>query len=50
MNYKDTHREKAPSNKTSTLSKYMNMEIWVIGTSKQLFMRGSETEAQFSKK
>ena len=39
--YKDTHREKASSNKTSTLSKSMNMDIWVVGTSKQLFIRGS---------
>ena len=38
---KDTHREKVPSKKTSTLSKGMNMDIWVDGTSNQLFMRGS---------
>ena len=24
----------------------MNMDIWVIGTSNQLFMRGSETETK----
>ena len=29
---KGTHREKAPSNKTPTLSKSMNMDIWVVGT------------------
>ena len=38
---KDTHREKAPSNKTPALTKSMNMGIWVIGTSNQLFVRGS---------
>ena len=38
---KDTHREKAASNKTPTLSTSMNMDIWVLGTSNQLFMRGS---------
>ena len=38
---KDTHREKAPSNKTPTLSKNMNIDIWVVGTSNQLFIRGS---------
>ena len=30
---KDTHREKAPSNKTPALSESMNMDIWVVGTS-----------------
>ena len=36
---KDTHRKKkTPSNKTSTLSKSMNMDIWVVGTSNQLFL------------
>ena len=38
---KDTHREKAPSSKTPTLTKSMNMDIWVVGTSNQLFLRGS---------
>ena len=37
----DTHREKTPSNKTSALAKSTNMEIWVAGTSNQLFVRGS---------
>ena len=40
-NFKDTHREKAPSNKTPTLSKIMNIIIWVVGTSNQLIVRGS---------
>ena len=38
---KDTHREKAPSNKTLALTKSRNMDIWVVGTSNQLFIRGS---------
>ena len=33
---KDTHREKALSNKTSILPKSMNMGIWVAGTPNQL--------------
>ena len=37
----DTHREKAPSNKTPALTKSTNMDIWVVGTSNQLFVRGS---------
>ena len=35
----DAHREKAPSNKISALTKSMNMDIWVAGTSDQLFIR-----------
>ena len=38
---KDTHREKAPSNETPTLSKSINMDIWVVDTSNQLFIKGS---------
>ena len=38
---KDTHREKVPSNKTPALTKSTNMGIWVVGTSNQLFIRGS---------
>ena len=38
-NFNDTHREKAPSNKTPVLMKSMNMEIWVVGTSNQFFIR-----------
>ena len=34
---KDTDREKAPSNKT--LSKSMKMDMWVFGTSNQLFIQ-----------
>ena len=38
---KDTHREKAPSNKNQALTKSTNMCIWVVGTTNQLFIRGS---------
>ena len=38
---KDTHREKAPSNKTPALRKRTNMGVWAIGTLNQLFIRGS---------
>ena len=37
--FKDTDKEKAPSNKTPALSKSMNMNIWVVGTLNQLFVR-----------
>ena len=37
---KDTHREKAPSNKTPTLTESMNMDICVVDTSNQLCIRG----------
>ena len=45
----DTYREKASLNKTPALSKSMNIDIWVVGTSNQLFIRGSQTETKFSK-
>ena len=38
---KDTHREKAPSIKTPALTKSTNTGIWVVGTTNQLFIRGS---------
>ena len=44
---KDTHREKAPWNKTPALTKSMNMDIWVFGTSNQLFTRDSESGTKF---
>ena len=31
----------SPSNKTETLSKSMNIDIWVVDTSNQFFLRGS---------
>ena len=37
---KDTHREEALSNKTLALTKIMNKDIWEVGTSNQLFIRG----------
>ena len=38
---KDTHREKAPSNKTPALRKSTNMDVWAAGTLNQLFIRDS---------
>ena len=38
---KDTLREKVPSSKTLTPTKSKSMGLWVIGTSNQLFVRGS---------
>ena len=39
--FKDTHREKTTSNKTPAQTKGTNMDIWVVGTSNQLFKKGS---------
>ena len=39
--FKDTHRGKAPSNKTPALTKSINMGICVVGTTNQLFIRVS---------
>ena len=44
--FKKTHREKAPKIKLRRLI----MDIWVVGTSNQLFLRGSKTETNFPKK
>ena len=38
---KDTHREKAPSNKNPAFRKSTNMGVWAVGTLNQLFTRGS---------
>ena len=38
---KDTQKEKVPSNKTPAITKSMNMDILVVGTSNQLFARNS---------
>ena len=38
---KDTHREKASSNKTPALRKSTNMDVWAVGALNQLFIRGS---------
>ena len=37
---KDTHREKAPSNKTPALRNSTGMGVWAVGTLNQLFVRG----------
>ena len=39
--FKDTHREKAPSNKTPALTKSINMDIWLVGISNQFSIRDS---------
>ena len=36
---KNTHRGKAPLNKTPALTKSMSMDIWVVCTSNKLFIR-----------
>ena len=42
---KDNHREKKPWNKlTQALKKNMNMDVWLVGTSIKLFIRGSYIE------
>ena len=41
LQFKDTHREKVPSNKTPALTKSINTAIWVVSTTNQLFIRGS---------
>ena len=38
---RDTHKEKARSNKTPALRKSTNMGVWAVGTLNQLFIRGS---------
>ena len=45
-----THREKVTSNKTPAISRIRNMSIWIVGTSNQLFIRGSQTETKISKR
>ena len=47
LSFKDTHREKPPSNKTPALTKSMNMDIWAVGSSNQLFIRDCYTETKF---
>ena len=37
---KDTQREKSLSNKVPVFTKSMNIKIWVVVTSKQIFIRG----------
>ena len=47
---KDIQRGNIPSNKTQTLTKSTSMDIWLIGTLNQLFIRGFYTQIKFSKK
>ena len=44
--FKDTHREKA----TQAFTKSINMDIWVVCTLNQQFMRGSYNGTKFKKK
>ena len=41
QHFKDTHGEKALSNKTAALRKSTNMGAWAVGTLSQLLIRGS---------
>ena len=50
MCVKDTHKEKAPSNKTPALRKSTNMCVWTVGTLNQLFIRSFLTETKLLKK
>ena len=47
---RNTQREKTPSNKAPALTKNVNMDMWLVGSSNQVFVRGSYTETKFSKK
>ena len=44
ISFKDTHREKAPSNKIPALSESMNMDIWVVQTVQVLSIKNWEIE------
>ena len=48
--YYSTQRVNTPSNKTQARINSMNLDIWVIGTLNQQFVRDSYTENKFSKK
>ena len=50
FSFKDTHRKKWHSNKIPALTKKNEYGHWVVGTSKQLFIRGFYTETKFFKK
>ena len=39
--FKDTHREKSPSDKTPALRKSTKMVVWAVATLNELFIRGS---------
>ena len=42
VNIKDTHREKASSNKTPALRKSTNIGVWAVGKLNQLFKKVSK--------
>ena len=47
---KDTHREKAPSNKTPALRKSANMGVWAVGTLNEfIYKRFSNASTTFKK-
>ena len=48
--FKDIHVEKTSSIKNQALTKSMNMNIWIIGTSNQLLVRGSYNQIKFWRK
>ena len=48
--FEDTHRENTHSKKTRGLLKSINMDIWVIGTLNQLFIRGYYNQINLFKK
>ena len=39
--FNDAHMEKAPLNKITTQKKSINIGIWLVGTSNQIFIQGS---------
>ena len=42
VTFKDIHKEKAPSNETlKALTKSLDMDIWIVDTSNQIFITGS---------
>ena len=48
--FKDTHRKKAPLNKTQVLRKSINMGVWVVVIINQLLIKVSYIKIKFSKK
>ena len=45
--FKDTRRGKAPSNNAPALAKNLNMDIYIIGTSNQLFITGFQKSSSY---
>ena len=50
ITFKDTHSEKAPSNKTPALTKSTNMGIWVVVTSNDSLEEVLKLKQNFQKK